>query len=323
MRNLGITLVCAMAVLLMTNGLVQAQAVETPAPAATSTAAPTAAEPQAAEEVKDPERVLMTIGDESLAAWQAQVMIEHRAARDLAGAADMWSNIKLKSAAAQARGIDSAPENAFILDLFRDHYLSFNILDKAIVADLPEPTDEQVRSFYDENQKRFERPFSATVQHITVRDREQAQGRQLAAEIITKAQGGEDFDSLVNALSKASDKNRKGQVRGGTQVLEKSLGKTAAAAIAQAGKGDVLGPFVGVQGFAVIKVNDVQQAGVTAFDEVKQRIRGELTSKAQQDKRTNFMEELKANTEIVKSEELLELEKAAAAQAPPPGPPRR
>ena len=321
MRNLGTTLVWALALLLITNTIVRAQDAA-PAAAAPVAAQPAPTEPPA-EQPKDPDRVLLTIGDDELTAWQAQVMIDHRAARDFVTAAEMWSNIKLKSAAARAQGIDSSRENAFILDLFRDHYMSFNILDKAIVADLPEPTEEEAKTFYDENQKRFERPFSATVQHITVRDREQAQGRQLAQEIVTKAMTGEDFDSLVNAFSKASDKNRKGQVRGGTQVLEKSLGKTAADAIASARDGDILGPFVGVQGFEVIKVNKLQAAGVTPFDDVKARIMSELTSKVQQEKRTSFMDDLKTNAQITKSEELLELEKAAAAQAPPPGPPGR
>lgn len=299
MKSLACSLLVVAAVMAMTVGTLFAQA-DNAAPATAPAPAAAEAEP---EMPKDPQRVLLTLDGQEFKAWMAQTMIEHRAAPDELSAANMWVDIQLKAAEARQRALDKDPKNEFIINLYRDYFLSGAILGAAIDKDIPAVADEELKKFYDSNLDRYKRPFNANVKHITVRE------RQLADDILVKAKAPEaKFEELVTAFSKANDKERKGQIRGGMPVLEKQLGKTAAQAIAQAKNGDILGPFVGTQGFEIVLVDQVTPDSIVPYEKVKDGIVEEMKAKAAREKNEQLLTQLKEKAQIVKSDELKDAE---------------
>ena len=278
-----------------------------------------AAKEAPAEEPKDPERVLVSVDGAELRVWQADVMLKHGAGRSLDTAAKMWIDIKVKLKEAMRRGLEKDRENAFILDLYKEHYLAMRIMDQELAKDMPTVSEDEVKKSYEENKQRYERKFSATVQHITVRDRE------LANKLVAQAkQEGADFDKLLAATSVADDKDKKGVVRGGEAQLAGKLGKEAADAVTKASNGEVLGPFVGMKGFEIVLVKQVTAAGVTPLEKVKESIERDLQRQAQMKQQEEMMKKLTDEATIVKSAELEALEKEAAEKAAQnPGPPGR
>lgn len=64
--------------------------------------------------------------------------------------------------------------------------------------------------------------------------------------------------------------------------------------------GETIGPLKVNAGYAILRLDETKEAGFRPFDEVKDRIKNSLTRKGQQDRYTQFMEELKASAKIEK-----------------------
>ena len=95
------------------------------------------------------------------------------------------------------------------------------------------------------------------------------------------------------------------------EKLKAKLGEECAAAVQKAKRNDVLGPFVGVRGFEVIKVTSVSPAYFIEFNKAKPGILGQMTRQMKTDTLKKKFDEIKAKADIVKSEEMIELEKQA------------
>ena len=268
---------------------------EHPAPQIAAPEPPTQAAPS-----DDPDRVLATVGNESLTAWQADVMVDERAASDHIGAVDMWIDIKLRLAEVRKMNLDTDKKAGFIAQLFKEHYLAVRILDKELRNRMPEPTDDASRKYYQDNIKKYERPFRADVQHVQVLEQEEAQA------VLTEAGQGGDFDKLVETYSKASDKSRKGLVRGPEASLKRAFPDRAIEAIKMAKEGAILGPFIGRGGFEILKIQKITPASTSPFEEVKSNINAELQRQAFQTAREEMLERLKTDIKVVTSPEITE-----------------
>ena len=275
------------------------------------TAAPVLVE---APEEKDPDRVLVTLNGITLKGWEVDTMLANRAGRDQLSAIDLWIDIQLKAAEARRRGLDKSRESQFILKLFQDNYLSGTILTQHLEKDIPEVTEEQARAKYAEDIKRYQRPMQATVQRITVMERDKAN------KILEEARKeGADFAKLISTYSQNKDK-KKNQLKKATyEKLKGEFGKEAADAVKAAKKGEVLGPFVGLKGFEVVKVDDLTAAETFPFERVKDGILRQLNNEAQTKQRDNFLNELKAQSKIEESAEVTELRAKPKQAAPGPG----
>ena len=164
-------------------------------------------------------------------------------------------------------------------------------------------------------------------QHITVQE------RNLAAKIVEEARKPDvKFDDLVQKYTTANDKQKKGLLPQMTiERIVRVVGAASAEALKKAKVNDVLGPTVGVKGFEVMKVQAVESLKTSAFEKVKDRIFQQLKSKNASDKVEKTLKDIKAQAEIVKSQELQDLEKKAQGAKPnmpprpgarPPVPPR-
>lgn len=284
---------------------------------------PVAASPAVAAEKappKDKNRVLVTVDGKSLKGWQVKAMIDNGAARDEYGAIGIWIDWRLKAAEAHRRGITKDEKVQFILDLYRDFFLATRILDAELKKDVPEVTEEQLRQQYEKDIDKAKRPMSAQVQHITIKEEDQAKKVYFEA-----LMPDVNFDELVEKYSIAKDKSRKGLIRGQERTLKTQLGPAATAQIANAKAGDVLGPFPGEKGFEVIYVKEIKESYTEPFEKLKDRIKMQVERELFKGFYEKLIEDLQANAKIEKSAEYEQLEKKAKEQEAkaPPGAPGR
>ncbi len=267
-------------------------------------------------EKKDPDRVLVTVNGVSLKGWQADAMIKYGASRSLPKAIELWVDIQAKVAEAQLRKLDKGRDAQFILNLYKEYFLSGRLLANELDKEIPKPTEEQARKKYEENIDRYNQPLKATVRHITFQQRSQAQE---AADEAKKKDA--DFQKLYEKYTKQQDKSKGLLKNMSVEKLKAKLGEEATAAVQNAKKDDVLGPFIGMRGFEVIKVTSIKPPYTVEFNKARPGILAQMTRQMKTDMQKKAVEEIKAKAEIVKSQEVIELEKQAEkAKSAPKGP---
>jgi peptidyl-prolyl cis-trans isomerase C len=147
-------------------------------------------------------------------------------------------------------------------------------------------TDQATREFYDKNKAKIQAPERVRVRHILIRfdpqkgspaDKEKA--REKAADLLKRAQGGEDFAKLASEYSEdPSSKARGGELDWITQGQMVPTFEQAAFALK---KSNELSPVVESQfGFHVIQLLEHQDAGTLPYEQVKGRI-GQLLQQQQ------------------------------------------
>jgi len=166
----------------------------------------------------------------------------------------------------------------------------------------PDVTPEQAKSFYESNQKEFERPETVKASHIlfmvdpdapaeVVKQKEEA-----AKKAAERAKKGEDFTTLAKELSEEPGAKESGGDLG-FFPKDRMVPEFANAAFEQ--KIDAIGEPVKTQfGWHVIKVTDKKDAGTVPFDEVKDQISAYLKSTGQREAAQNVMKELKDNAKV-------------------------
>jgi hypothetical protein len=255
----------------------------------------------------DENRVLVTVDGLELKAWQAEAMIKYGASRDLLGAVNLWIEVQTKANEARRLALNKGREISFILDLYRDYFFSGRVFSDYLNEQVPKATQEQALKKYQEDLQRYKRPFTATVRHIRLQKRNEAQ------KVFQEAQQpGADFDKLHEKYFQGTDP-RKGMLNNMREAqLQRELGAEAVAAIKKAKKDQVLGPFLGVKGFEVVKVVYISPAHKVDFLQVQDSIKNQLDRQAQGAYREKVISELKAKAKIVKSAEVEKLEAAEA-----------
>ncbi|MFM8365074.1 MAG: peptidylprolyl isomerase [Verrucomicrobiota bacterium] len=166
----------------------------------------------------------------------------------------------------------------------------------------PEVTPEQAKSFYESNQKEFERPQTVKASHIlfmvdpdapadVVKQKEEA-----AKKAAARAKKGEDFTTLAKELSEEPGAKESGGDLG-FFPKDRMVPEFANAAFEQ--KIDEIGEPVKTQfGWHVIKVTDKKDAGTVPYDEVKDQISAYLKSTGQREAAQTVMKNLKDSAKI-------------------------
>jgi peptidyl-prolyl cis-trans isomerase C len=166
----------------------------------------------------------------------------------------------------------------------------------------PEVSAEQAKSFYESNQKEFERPETVKASHILFMVDPDApadvakQKEEAAKKAAARAKKGEDFTALAKELSEEPGAAQSGGDLG-FFPKDRMVPEFANAAFQQ--KIDEIGEPVKTQfGWHVIKVTDKKDAGTVPFNEVEDQITAYLKSTGQRESAQKVMQELKESAKI-------------------------
>ena len=195
-------------------------------------------------------------------------------------------------------------EQGFTEERLRDEIRSGMTVDVMIEAEIiPEiaVTDEAIEEFYLENPEFFKKPESVTASHIivTVTPEESDEAKRVAREKIEAIRqeivDGADFADVAIAKSEGPSAPRGGTLGTFTRGQMVPPFEEAAFSLEPGELSDiVLTDF----GYHIILVDEKFEDGVEALEDVSGQISRYLTTVAEQEKTTEFLEELKESATI-------------------------
>ena len=179
--------------------------------------------------------------------------------------------------------------------------LRINKLLESQTKSVAQPTDTDLKKYYDENKERFDVPESVTASHILIAteatdtDAVKATKKKKAEELHQKLVEGADFQAIAKDNSDCPSKTRGGDL--GSFTRGQMVKPFEDAAYSQ--KVGEIGPVVETQfGYHIIKVTKHEEPRTLPFDEVKDRLAKVLESQNKQEVARKFIEGLKAKADI-------------------------
>ena len=219
-----------------------------------------------------------------------------------------------EKAEAIAKFTNSLPPGVTLDDLITKNNWTKEEFDKNLTMDLrinkllenetksvSQPTDADLKKFYDENKERFDVPESVTASHILIATEAtddaatKATKKAKAEELRKKIVDGADFAAVATESSDCPSKTRGGDL--GSFTKGQMVKPFEEAAFGQ--KLNEVGPVVETQfGYHIIKVTKHEDARTLPFDEVKERLAKVLESQNKQEAARTFIEGLKTKADI-------------------------
>lgn len=187
----------------------------------------------------------------------------------------------------------------------RDIAYIINMQDQ-LVKDLPPATDEEIKTYYDENKDQMGTPEQLQVRHILFFVDEgdkgypvqhtDAEAKQMAEDVIAQLQQGKDFSQL--AKDKSEDSGTK--ANGGLYNFSKgqSVKEFEDAAFALEDGEYTKTPVKTDYGYHVILREKLIPAETPTLEEVKDQIAEQINNEAKQLKFSQYMQEVKNNADI-------------------------
>lgn len=153
-------------------------------------------------------------------------------------------------------------------------------------------SDQEVKDYYDKNQKTFEKPAGIQIYHILLTD------KATAMEVLKKLKAGEDWDKLASEYS--IDESNKAQ-GGDLGVVNKSTNfveefKTAALKLKPGEITEV--PVQTTYGYHIIKAGENKPASIATYGEVKDSIQAQLEKEKKTEVFNQYIEGLKKKADI-------------------------
>lgn len=198
----------------------------------------------------------------------------------------------------KANGLDASEFERQV----RDMLLVEKVVD-AVTGDA-KVSDAEVRGYYDQNRKMYDRPQEVKARHILVKD-------DATAKLVQqRAKGGADFGALAKEYSEDPGSKAEGGDLGyfGRGKMVKEFEE--AAFTTPPGQ---LSPLVKTRfGWHLIKVEDRKAPRTQGFDEVKGEIRTNLTTERRRSAFMGWLQQRKAEAKV-------EYKAGFAPASPPPG----
>lgn len=191
--------------------------------------------------------------------------------------------VRMVSDLAKKDGLDKKPEIREQLQFLSDSFLEQEYMIRAVGKEAT-VTDEEVKRFYDANERGFLAPEQVRARHILIRVPSDASGeeKKKAREKIEGVWGrikkGEDFARLAAELSEDTNSQMNGGDLG--YFTKGQMAKPFEEAAFSLKPGQVSGVVETEFGYHLIKVEDHQEARMVTFDTVKEQIRSRLRGEA-------------------------------------------
>ena len=156
--------------------------------------------------------------------------------------------------------------------------------------DVPEPTESQLRTFYDENRSRFAIPPGLTIEQVFFSDRDRVPGGMLA-----QLRGGADFRTVgENSLAASPVLPRMSQSK-----LVGNFGPETARQILAIEDGDWQGPFNSPGGAHFIRIAERYPERLSSFEETERYLRSVWAFERNRSSLERQVEELKQSYRVV------------------------
>ena len=196
---------------------------------------------------------------------------------------DQLINYRLFSKYAEEMKMDETAEFEAALNNARKEILASMAISETVKA--VEVTEEEMKSFYEENSNYFEKGATVSAKHILVKEEEKCQ------EILEEIIAGKVFEEAAQQYSTCPSGQKGGDLGefGKGQMVKEFEEAAFAAEI-----GQVVGPVKTQFGYHLIKVEAKNEATVTPFEEVKEQIRRNLMQQKQNKAYADKAAELKA-----------------------------
>lgn len=180
-----------------------------------------------------------------------------------------------------------------------------------------EVTEEQARAHFEENRESFGEPDTAHVWQILARVPRDGAGEEEARQKVQAAyealQAGRSFGEVATEFSEGPTANRGGELgpvpRG---ALPPQLDEVAFSIELNEISEPIHSPF----GFHVLRVTERSEGTAPAFEEVRSRVEAELRHEQNAEAFQRFLDEKKAEVEVVKLVENVEMRSAPIPPAP-------
>lgn len=203
-----------------------------------------------------------------------------------------------KAIAMKARkdGYDRKPEYREKLSYLVDEFLAQEYLTMVVVADT-KVTLEEMKKYYQENQKDFQLTDSVRARHIFIQlsanatDGEKSAAGKKAEDALTRLKQGDDFAKVAQEMSDDSDTAKKGGELGLLTPGKTNSEEFEKAAFALK-TGEISGLIRSPFGFHIIKADERTEKRTATFDESKNYIEAVLKKELQQKKGEEFIEKV-------------------------------
>jgi parvulin-like peptidyl-prolyl isomerase len=196
---------------------------------------------------------------------------------------------------AKKEEFDKRPEIKEQLEYALNDYLAQEYLKKAVLKEV-RVTEEEMRAYYRENEKTYSYPAQVKARHILIKaasnapEGEKKKAREKAEGLLKRIKEGEDFAKLAEEFSEDAASQKKGGDLGlvSRGRMVKPFEETAFSM-----KPGQVSEIVETQfGFHIIKVEDVKEARIRPFDEVKEMVKSQLQLKLNKEKQEEFLKSL-------------------------------
>jgi peptidyl-prolyl cis-trans isomerase C/foldase protein PrsA len=153
-----------------------------------------------------------------------------------------------------------------------------------------EVTEEEIKTYYEENKSEFEVQEQVQASHILLEDEKTAQ------EVLTELENGAEFTELAKEYSTGPSAEDGGSL--GYVSKDQNIAQGFKDALFKL-EVDSISDVVETQyGFHIIKVSDKREAGTKSYEEVKDQIKQQLTNQKGQSIWEQFVRELRDEAQI-------------------------
>lgn len=203
-------------------------------------------------------------------------------------------NTKLLEKEAISRGYERVPEVSEKVRQYREGLMENKLYANYVLSDM-KTTDEELRQYYDQNQKEFVFPEKRKIAHILVDSLDSAE------DILKRLKEGQSFEELARSYSKDSQTADRGGELGwiGKGQILPALEKIVFLLKAR----EVSDPLKTDLGYHIIKLLEIQPLQVKNFSQAKKEVENKVLKKMRDEKIKLWVDRLKAVSQIEISEE--------------------
>jgi peptidyl-prolyl cis-trans isomerase C len=177
--------------------------------------------------------------------------------------------------------------------------LSYEKVMDAEGADKITATEDEAKTFYDENTKQFQRPEEVRASHILIQpdpNQTKEQAKAKIEEILVQVKAGGNFEELAKANSECPSAPNGGDLGYFSKgKMTESFEKVAF----EMEVGQISDVVETEYGYHIIKVTDHRQAGAVPFEEAKESIVKYLINKKKNEFAQDYIKKLQDEADIV------------------------